>query len=104
MKMPINYSRAAKHRLGTKACIITIDGGQQSICVCHACVCLYVSVGAVCMSRDSVAHFNDHIRYGVVANISRSHLQAEGLVPRSPGFDSLYRSLYLLLMLMISFC
>ena len=32
------------------------------------------------------------VRYGVVANISRSHNLREK-VPRSPGFDSLYRSL-----------
>ncbi|RSL75396.1 hypothetical protein CEP51_010897 [Fusarium floridanum] len=33
---------------------------------------------------------SSNIRYGVVANISRSHNLREK-VPRSPGFDSLYR-------------
>ncbi|KAH7141303.1 hypothetical protein B0J13DRAFT_56299 [Dactylonectria estremocensis] len=42
-------------------------------------------------------HFNKYhpIRYGVMANISRSHNLREQLVPRSSGFDSLYRSLFL---------
>ncbi|KAJ0154303.1 Transcription initiation factor TFIID subunit 5 [Fusarium oxysporum f. sp. albedinis] len=44
------------------------------------------------LARLEVETSTNHFRYGVVANISRSHLQAEGLVPRSPGFDSLYRS------------
>ncbi|RSL64350.1 hypothetical protein CEP53_004112 [Fusarium sp. AF-6] len=38
---------------------------------------------------------SSNIRYGVVANISRSHNLREK-VPRSPGFDSLYRSFYFL--------
>ena len=35
-----------------------------------------------------------YFRYGVVANISRSH-NLRDQVPRSPGFDSLYRSFFL---------